>query len=78
MRRLAYYVIGLSIGFLLLGMFQRLRTQEHAARMAAREAQSVPAQGAASTPAQPSGPTGSQTGAGGSNGSREPQGAQSP
>jgi len=50
MRRLAYYAIGLAIGFMMLGLFQRLRTQEHQARVAEREQRgasvSVPGDGA--------------------------------
>lgn len=71
MRRLAYYAIGLAIGFVLLGMFQRLRTQEHAARLAAREAQAA-GQGTVATPAPTAGP------AAGVTESVEPQGAKKP
>lgn len=55
MRRLAYYAIGLAIGFMMLGLFQRLRTQEHQARVAEREQRgasvSVPGDRAAAAPA---------------------------
>ncbi len=38
MRRLSYYAVGLALGFMLLGLFQKLRTKEHMARLAAQEA----------------------------------------
>lgn len=61
MRRLAYYAIGLAIGFVMLGMFQNLRTREHAARQAAQPAAQAPSratdpkQGAVETPEPASG-----------------------
>jgi hypothetical protein len=69
MRRLAYYAIGLAIGFMLLGLFQRLRTQEHAARMAEQEAQRGGSPGSISTPPQPAHPS-----TGGAPGAEKPGG----
>jgi hypothetical protein len=57
MRRLAYYAIGLAIGFMMLGIFQRLRTQEHQARFDERaqtgDTLTVPSHGSVESPAHP-------------------------
>lgn len=49
-QRLAYFLIGLAIGLIMLGMFQRLRTQEAARRAAERQAGSEAVLPAAPSP----------------------------
>ncbi len=61
-RRLGYYAVGITIGFLLLGMFQKLRVREFEARQSATTPMPV---GQATPPAESAdritpGPNGTQ------------------